>query len=197
MLERGFKSWAERTAGIFREELGLNSEDPLNPKELAPYLDIALWTPEEVPNLPEQVIDQLLERDPWSWSGVSLQVNDQRIIIYNPRKSEGRQASDITHEIAHFILEHDPATLVVSPSLDFAMRSFDAKQEDEANWLAWCLLLPRDALLHAVRRGFSTTRIAEHYGVTETLVNFRMKKTGVLVQLRRNAPKRARTRPIS
>lgn len=189
MLERGFKSWAERTATNFREEVGINSGEPLNPKGIASYLGISLWTPEEVPDIPEEVVVQLLEKDPWSWSGVSLQVDGQRIIIYNPRKSEGRQASDITHELAHFILEHDPATLIVSPSLDFAMRSFDAKQEDEANWLAWCLLLPREELLHAAGCGFSTERIAEQYGVTKTLVDFRLKKTGVLAQLR---SKRAR-----
>ena len=115
MLERGFKSWAERTATNFREEVGLNSGEPLNPKGIASYLGISLWTPKEVPDIPEEVVVQLLEKDPWSWSGVSLQVDGQRIIIYNPRKSEGRQASDITHELAHFILEHDPATLIVSP----------------------------------------------------------------------------------
>ncbi len=192
MLERGFKSWAERTAENFREEVGINSGEPLNPKELASYVGISLWTPKEVPDIPEEVIAQLLEKDPWSWSAVSLQVNGQKIIIYNPRKSEGRQASDIAHEMAHFILEHDPATLIVSPPLDFAMRSFDAKQEDEANWLAWCLLLPREELLHAVCRGFSMERIAAHYGVTETLVNFRLKKTGVLTQLGRKMSKRTR-----
>lgn len=186
MLERGFKAWAERTAESFKEEIGLNFGDALNSKKIASYLGISLWTPEEVPGIPEGVVVQLLERDPWSWSAVSLQVDDRRIIIYNPRKSEGRQASDIVHEIGHFILEHDPATLIVSPSLDFTMRSFDAKQEDEANWLAWCLLLPREELLHAVRRGFSATHIAEHYGVTETLVNFRMRTTGILAQLHRN-----------
>ena len=104
--------------------------------------------------------------------------------LYNPRKSKGRQASDITHESAHFILDHRPATLILSPDSDVAMRSFDPKQEDEANWLSWCLLLPREALLHAKRRGLSTAQIAGHYGVTETLVSFRMQKTGVLAQLK-------------
>jgi Zn-dependent peptidase ImmA (M78 family) len=106
------------------------------------------------------------------------------IIIYNPRKSKGRQASDITHEAVHFILDHRPATLILAPEFDVAMRSFDAKQEDEANWLAWCLLLPREALLYAMRQRWSVGDIETHYGVTENLVTFRLQKTGVHAQLK-------------
>jgi IrrE N-terminal-like domain len=66
---------------------------------------------------------------------------------------------------------HQPATLIVSPDLDIAMRSFDPTQEDEANWLSWCLLLPRAALLYAKRQGHSAAQIAARYGVTESLIH--------------------------
>jgi Zn-dependent peptidase ImmA (M78 family) len=67
-------------------------------------------------------------------------------VIFNPRKSDGRKASDIVHELAHLILGHDPAKVVFSEDGQIATRTFDQKQEDEANWLAWALLLPREAL---------------------------------------------------
>lgn len=183
-FERGFKAWAERTSLTFRRELELSPNDPLTPEELVAHLGVSLWTPHDVPGLPKEALHQLLEEDPWSWSGVSLQVNGQGLIIYNPRKSKGRQASDITHEASHLVLAHQPATVVISPDVDIAMRSFDQKQEDEANWLAWCLLLPREGLLSAKQRGLSVSQIATHYGVTESLVNFRMQKTGILAQFR-------------
>ena len=104
------------------------------------------------------------------------------VIIYNPRKSPGRRASDITHELAHFILDHQPATIILSAELDLGMRTFDAKQEDEANWLAWCLLLPREALVQAKLMRRSISDIAECYGVTEKLVTMRMDRTGVSSQ---------------
>ena len=192
-FERGFKAWAERTSLAFRRELGLSSDEPLPPEELIAHLGIALWTPRDVPGLPEEVIHQLLEEDPWSWSGVSLEVNGQGIIIYNPRKSKGRQASDISHEAAHFVLAHQPATVVISPDSDIAMRSFDSKQEDEANWLAWCFLLPREGLFSAKRQGLSVSQIAVRYGVTESLVNFRMQKTGILAQARAAVRRRSAT----
>ncbi len=179
-LERGFKTWAERTSLAFRRELGLSADDPLLPEMLANYLEIQLWTPQDVPDLPAEVLEQLLERDPWGWSAVSL----NGVVIYNPRKSDGRRASDITHELAHIILDHQPATILLSPDLPLGMRSFDAKQEDEANWLAGSLLLPREGLLNAKRKRFSTEQIATHYRVSSVLVNYRVNLTGVSYQVK-------------
>lgn len=183
-LERGFKSWAERTSLAFRRELGLAPEDPLPPARLAAHLGIALWTPRDVPRITPEITDQLLRTDPWGWSAISFTVDGRSTVIYNPRKSAARRASDIAHELAHFILDHQPATIIMSPDLEIAMRSFDAKQEDEANWLAWCLLLPREALVWASLRRLSVAEIAEHFAVSETLVGMRINRTGVRAQFR-------------
>jgi len=181
-FDRGFKARAERAALAFRRELKLGPSDPLAPELLAAHLGIILWTPREIPGLPPDVLNQLIEIDPWGWSGVSLTVDGSGVIIYNPRKSPGRRASDITHELAHFILDHQPATIILSAELDLGMRTFDAKQEDEASWLAWCLLLPREALVQAKLMRRSISDIAECYGVTEKLVTMRMDRTGVSSQ---------------
>jgi Zn-dependent peptidase ImmA (M78 family) len=183
-LERGFKSWAERTSLAFRRELGLEPEDPLSPEDLAAHLGLTMCTPDDVPGMTDDITGQLLGEDPYGWSAISFTVDGHGTIIYNPRKSKGRRASDIAHEVAHFILDHQPATIIVSADLDLAMRSFDAKQEDEANWLAWCLLLPREALVWASLQRLSVAQIADHYGVSQTLVSMRMNRTGVLAQLR-------------
>lgn len=183
-FERGFKSWAERTSLSLRKELSLLPHDPLNPRALATYLDIQLWTPRQVPGISEDVLHQLLERDPWGWSAVSIIAGDRGIVIYNPRKSQGRQSSDIMHELAHFILDHQPATIILSADGNLAMRTFDKKQEDEANWLAWALLLSRDALVWAKRTKLTFAEIAERYGVAESLVKFRMNISGVHVQFK-------------
>ena len=106
------------------------------------------------------------------------------LIIFNPRHSDGRQASDITHELSHIVLGHRPATMVVSPDGSFVMRSYSQKQEEEANWLAWALLLPREALLLMKRRRATVAEIAAAYGVTETLVQYRLRITGIKSQIR-------------
>lgn len=178
-LERGFKAWAERASLALRQELSLSIAEPLSPWALAEYLEIQLWTPTDVPGITKDVLDQLLKRDPFGWHGVGIQVDGKATVIYNPRKSASRQVSDITHELSHTILEHQPATIIYSAELDLGMRSFDQKQEDEANCLAWCLLLPRDSLAYARRQRMSIEQTARHFAVSESLVTFRTNISGI------------------
>ena len=184
-LERGFKSWAERTSLAFRKELGVSIEDPLKPQVVADYLEVELWTPNQVPGMTQDILNQLLKLDPWGWSAAGLQVHEQGIVIYNPRHSQARQVSDIMHELAHFILDHQPARIILSADLDgLTMRSFNQKQEDEANCVAWSLLLPRDGLVRAKGRRLTMEQIAQQYGVTKSLATYRLNTTGVEKQLR-------------
>lgn len=197
-FERGFKTWCERTAAGIRRSLNLAPFDPLDPRALAAHLEVTLLTPQQIPDLPSDVCRQLLETDPWGWSAVTLETDEGATIIYNPRKSEGRQASDLMHELAHLLLGHQPATLILSHEHGFGMRSFDPRQEDEANWLAWALLLPREALLRAKRQKLTNEEVANRFGVTERLVRFRSSVTGVDVQVTRRLrgpSRRASSRP--
>jgi IrrE N-terminal-like domain len=186
-LERGFKSWAERTAAGLRDDLSLSSEDSLEPRQLAAYLQVELRTPDDIDGLPDATKRQLLVIDPSGWSAVTIERGKATLIIYNPTHSVGRQASDITHELAHLILGHKPSTLIISNDGHLIMRSYDQKQEDEANWLAWALLLPRETLLYCKRIQLGTAQIAQRFGVSEKLVNYRLRITGVEAQLRRAA----------
>lgn len=183
-LERGFKARAERTSSGLREELGLTAFEKLDPHRLAAYLEVKLLTPSEVPGMSDNALHQLLTVDPWGWSAVTIVEGDAALVIFNPRHSAGRQASDITHELAHIILGHQPATMVMSADGSLVMRSYDQKQEEEANWLAWAILLPRDSLFLMKRRKATMMEIAAAFGVTETLVQYRLRITGVESQLR-------------
>lgn len=185
-FDRGFKSWAERTSANIRRELGLAPHEVLDVFKLAEFLDVTVITPSDIPGLPGDVEEQLSRRDPFGWHAVSLILPEGRtLLIYNPRKSAARKASDIGHELAHVIQEHKPSTVILSQDGSFAMRTFDQKQEDEANWLAWSLLLPREALIRAMREGKSIEDTAVLYGVSTQLVNYRLGVTGVSVQLAR------------
>jgi len=181
-LERGFKAWAEKTALSVRKELeiGVDCQLPLN--KVAEYFGVELWTPNDVPGITDDLLTQLLDVASNDWSGVGLQVDGKGIIIYNPNHSKGRQASDICHELSHFILEHQPAQIIMSSDEELEqlwMRSFDQKQEDEANCLAWSMLLPRDGLVRSVYRKMTKAEIAEHFGVSNQLVTFRINSIGL------------------
>lgn len=165
--------------------MGLQGDAPLAPARLAEFLDVRLWTPYDVPGLSQTALDQLLVNDPRGWSAISCALDCQEVVVYNPCHSSTRQASDISHELAHVILNHEPGKMVLSQDGSMIMRSYDQKQEEEANWLGWCLLLPREALERAARRRLATAQIAEMYGVSEQLATYRLRMTGVDVQFRR------------
>jgi Zn-dependent peptidase ImmA (M78 family) len=137
-----------------------------------------------VHGITDEILYQLLVVDPWGWSALTLDQGDSALVIYNPKHSPGRQASDITHELAHIVLGHQPATMIMSPDGTMVMRSYNQKQEEEANWLAWALLLPREALLSLKRGRATVAEIAAAFGVTEFLVQYRMRMTGVESQVR-------------
>jgi len=185
VLVRGFKTWAEKLALSIRGELDLASHAPLAPARLAEHLGVRVWTPHDVIGLPQSVLDQLLWTDPDGWSAVTCTVGDAALIIYNPCHSAARQNSDVAHELAHIILEHEPSKLVLSHDGTMVMRSFDEKQEEEANWLGWCLLLPRPALLHAMKMRLAVAVIAQQWNVSEKLVEYRIRMTGVRAQFKR------------
>jgi hypothetical protein len=185
VLVRGFKTWAEQLALSIRREMDLAPHAPLAPSRLAEHLGVRVWTPHDVAGLPQSVLDQLLCHDPEGWSAVTCTVGDAALIIYNPRHSVARQSSDLAHELAHIILEHEPSKLVLSHDGTMVMRSFDDKQEEEANWLGWCLLLPRPALMHAMKSRLAIAAIAQQWSVSEQLVEYRIRMTGVRVQFKR------------
>jgi hypothetical protein len=185
VLERGFKSWAERSAISLRSELGLRPFEPLPPARLASHMEVHLCTPPDIPGISQSVLDQLLKHDPSGWSGVSIQRFGGAVVIYNPEHSSGRQSNDIMHELAHLILDHKPTTVILSQDGSLVMRSFNEQQEEEADWLAGCLLLPREALVHSARLGLDVQQIADKYFVSEPLATFRRRITGIDAQMRR------------
>jgi Zn-dependent peptidase ImmA (M78 family) len=184
-IERGFKSWCERASLAVRAELGLEPHAPLPARRFADHLDVSLITPSDIKDLPANVLNQLTVVDPSGWSALSIIVARKITIIYNPGNSLGRQSSDVMHELAHVVLEHEPSQLILSMQGDLAMRSFNAKQEDEANWLGWTLLLPKEALQHCVAQKKPISQIATEYCVSEPLVTFRRRMTGVDLQAKR------------
>lgn len=174
MFARGFKSWCERVALTQRGELQLRPSDPLDPRLLANHLEVNVWTASEVPGLDPECLHVLIEKDPDSWSAVTLCTGSKDLIIINPVHSDGRRASDIMHELSHIILGHEPARVDVSEDGLLVLNSYDKEQEEEAKWLSGCLLLPRDALLLIRRRGMSHEVAASMYGVSVPMLKYRL-----------------------
>ena len=112
----------------------------------------------------------------------TFQVMGRSVIVYSPLASYGRTQSDLAHEVSHIILGHQVQTIQQLDGISFF--TCDPDEEQEANWLAGCLLLPRKLLLQAVSRGLSARDIAKEYGVSSSMAEFRIRATGVSRQLR-------------
>lgn len=179
-FERGFKTRCENLAGTVRKELSLPSPAPLSMAALASHLGIQLIDPRRIPGLSQDTLSVLLESDSEDWSAVTIgEGSSNALIVYNPTHSAARQASDLAHEMSHLLLRHAPSPMIVSQDGSWTLRTFNALQEDEANWLAGCLLLPRAALEVVVRQGRDDEAIAADYGVSIQMVRYRKGVTGV------------------
>lgn len=182
MYARGFKSWCERVSLQQRMELGLKPADPLDPMALARHLEVAVWTAEQVPGLDVACLNVLVEKDPDSWSAITLCTGVKDLIIVNPAHGGGRRASDIMHELAHILIGHDPARVDVTEDGLLILSSYDKQQEEEAKWLSGCLLLPREALLLIRRQMMDPETAAREYGVSGQMLTFRQRVLNLIPQ---------------
>ena len=109
---------------------------------------MVVWKIEEIPDIPPECVGTLLA-DGESWSAATVVEGNRHAIILNSAHSPARQNSDLMHELAHLIRAHTPARMDVSADGLLLLNTYDRKQEDEANWLAGCLLLPRATLIRS------------------------------------------------
>jgi Zn-dependent peptidase ImmA (M78 family) len=187
LFVRGFKSRCENTAIQIRTHLGLKDIDPLPAREVATYLEVLIWELDDVPNLPRETLRYLKSSEGDEWSAVAVRSGTKDIIVLNPSHSLARQANDLMHELSHIILNHEPCQIIVSDSTGVGLRTFDKRQEAEADWLAACLLLPRPAIATCHRQNMHIEEAAEYFGVSKDLYRYRLRITGVEKQLSHRA----------
>lgn len=184
-MERGFKSRCEEMSRSLRIELGLKSTDPLVVNDLASYLGVLVWSVSEIQGLSPADIHQLVEVDADSWSAITVMAFGREAIIFNPGHHGGRYSSDIMHELSHLILGHEPSTVFFIGKGELALRGYSRSSEEEANWLAGALLLPRDALVHLMRTRVPLRTACEKFGVSQRMLEYRLGVTGVKRQFSR------------
>lgn len=181
-LRRGFKASAERVAVELRRELGLDVTSRLDPHALAEHLRLPVLTVAQCARVAGSGARhiQLLAAEPDSFSAMTVQFGAQRYIIHNESQARTRQANNIVHEAAHCILEHP-----LSPVTDgVGCRCWHKDFEDEANWLAGALLVPREGALILARSGMGIAEIATNFGVSQALCRWRIYQTGIPQQVR-------------
>ena len=182
-----FKEESKSICSQVRQELGLTMTQRLDPWLLARHLDITVVPLGYIERFAPYGCHHFLHENQSAFSAVTVFRGAERIIVHNDAHTVGRQASDITHEIAHGLLMHTPL-----PALDGrGCRYWDPVIEREAEWLAGVLLVPEQAVLLIVRRGWFVGTAANYFSVSERLIEWRLNVTGAYVRVERETRKYA------
>ena len=182
-MRRGFKAWCEQVSTEYHQELGVSLDQAFDPRILAETMGVRVLLPSDIRGLSPASLRQLTVVDAESWSAITLVRRGMKLVILNSGQSPARRTNSLAHELAHIILNHtsDDAQLSIEGFL-FRAR-FDKNQEDEANWLAGCILVPREGLLQAYWRTQNPQALAARFGVSRDLINWRLRMTGVARQM--------------
>lgn len=173
-MRRGFKAEAERLALAERKALGLSATDRLDPQALAKRHGVAIWSLESLRRLIPDDVEHLLVVDGACFSAATVIRDDRIAVVYNESHNEGRCANSITHELAHIILGHPPTNAFDA----FGNRNFPKELEEEATWLAACLLVPKDGVRPVMRRyGNDVAQAATHFRISVQLMQWRVNAT--------------------
>lgn len=172
--------------GKFRrfEELGLRVRsfakleihDRLYPRNLAEILGVKVLTLDEIDGISEEV-RRVLSDSPGQWSGGATPVlpDGSRLVILNPWQSNERQAATLMEEICHILLGHKHSQIKAdSVAGSDQHRSYDSDIEEEAYAVGAAALVPFRSLKCDLLNGKSIKLISKHFGVTTSLVKYRI-----------------------
>ena len=174
-MRRGFKAEAERLAAQVRTEMGLGPYKPMDIKALACHVGAQLRTADELTSLTK--LEELEALQPGAFSACTFDLGTRKVIVVSPLATDERRSSDASHEASHLLLGHKVREVEQLGALSFF--TCDPDEEQEANWLAGCLLLPRELLVRSLRNGLDAAAIAEANTVSIQMANFRLRATGV------------------
>lgn len=109
------------------------------------------------------------------WSGMTIPVDEEFVVIVNPTHSSTRRNATLMEEYFHILLEHKPSRIFVCPKTGLLRREYDTQIETDAFHSAAAALVPFRTLKLHVGNGESIGSIAERFQVSTELVKFRLK----------------------
>ncbi|MBI1766893.1 MAG: ImmA/IrrE family metallo-endopeptidase [Bacteroidetes bacterium] len=112
------------------------------------------------------------------WSGISsgTQQDGSVLIVLNATQAPNRLVATLMEEICHVLLGHRRNRI----SSDIAgAREYDLKIESEAYGVGAAALVPYHGLRLMLTQGFTLAAIARHFGVSESLAEYRVRLINV------------------
>lgn len=170
------KRWEHEHNGLdLRYELNLSNDDRLSERaafELLP--DVRVLSHKEL-NLSTAHMELFSGANSGKWSGMCVPCPDGDVaVIYNGYHPIRRIRATLMEEFFHLWLDHRPTHLRLL-SNGHGGRDYDGDIESEAYGSGAAALVPYKALRAMIEAGHSKRAIADHFQVSEQLIEFRMR----------------------
>lgn len=176
-MRRGFKAEATRRAIEVRAELGLDRHAILDPWSLANLYGIPVYPLSELLDwgCRPEVITRFASDRHAAFSAALVPDGSSRMIVENDHHTTVRRRANVTHEMAHLILEHDFIATILGPD---GCRGGDKAIEEEASWFSGELLIPASAAVSMAKRGYTDDQVARKHQVSLEMARWRMNASG-------------------
>jgi hypothetical protein len=158
-------------------------DTPLNPFELARFVNLIVLDFEKISGLSEETRHHLLGPAAEAWSGGVCSrplPNGAKLVILNPKHGRTRTNATLMEEICHVFLGHTPNRLSIVAEDDrerILARDYRKSDEEAAYAVGAAALVPYGALRRSVMEAKSSNEIARHFRVSRQLVEYRLKVT--------------------
>jgi transcriptional regulator with XRE-family HTH domain len=173
------KEELEETAERFRADLGLAPGEAFDSLRLE--VDGICVIPVGTTDcLDPRAINQLRNDAGSEWSAMSIPLDAEEerwAVLLNDSHTVERQRVTVLEEFWHILLGHK-LTKIARVAEAYG-RTYDKIEEHDAFYLASAALLPKAAIIEAVRRNCTSEQIARMFGTSPELVDYRIKRLGV------------------
>ena len=173
------KQEMEEMAEEFRKDLGVGDEEPLDALRVK-IEGVDVFAPSDIAELDSDCLAFLVGEGSDQWSAMSVPLDldaDRWAVLRNDQHQLVRQKVTYLEECWHIMLGHK-LTKVAKVSDAFG-RTYDSTEEHDAYYLASASLLPKAAVSRCVEQGESSEAIASKFGVSQPLVEYRIKRLGL------------------
>ena len=173
------KEELEQTAENFRKDLGLSGDEPLDSLRIE-VQGVQLIPIGKTNHLDHLTVNQLrgVSGDDWSAMSVPIDIeNGEWAILLNDSHTIERQRVTLLEEYWHILLGHKLTK--IARVTDAYGRTYDKAEEHDAYYLAAATLLPKSAVIDAVRKNQPSEQIAKAFGTSSELVDYRIKRLGL------------------
>jgi hypothetical protein len=169
----------ERSAEQFREDLELGRDDPLDSLRLE-IEGVDIIRLRETNCLDAATVKRLSTEACSEWSAMSVpldEVRDRWAVLLNDCHEPQRQRVTLLEEVWHILLGHK--LVRIAKVAEAYGRTYDQAEEHDAYYLAAATLLPRKAIIAAVAERQTSQQIADRFGTSSELVDYRIKRLGL------------------